>query len=120
MDQSQWPAVKARFAEAVAGKTRAEWEAVFAGTDACVSPILSLGEATHHPHNVARDAFVEVDGVVQPAPAPRFSATPGAIRWGAPVAGAHTEEVLREWGVAAETVAALAPSPSPALAQAGG
>ena len=114
MDMASWPATKARFAQVIAGKTREEWEAVFAGTDACVSPILSLSEATRHPHNLAREAFVEVDGVVQPAPAPRFSSTPGAIRWGAPVAGEHTGEVLREWGVAAETLAALEPAPSAA------
>jgi alpha-methylacyl-CoA racemase len=111
MDASQWPATKARFAEVIAGRTRAEWEAVFEGSDACVAPVLGLGEAAAHPHNVARQAFVEVDGVVQPGPAPRFSRTPGAVRSGTPAVGAHTAEVLREWGVAAERIAALAPLP---------
>ncbi len=113
MDMSQWPATKARFAEVIATRTREEWEAAFAGADACVAPILSLGEAPAHPHNVAREAFIELDGVVQPAPAPRFSKTPGAVRWGVPLPGAHTDEVLRDWGVATQTLGALSPAPEP-------
>lgn len=75
-DTSGWPALRARFTAVIATKTRDEWAAVFADTDACVAPVLTFGEATEHPHAVARGGFVEVDGVVQPAPAPRFSRTP--------------------------------------------
>ena len=76
MDRTTWPAMKERFAAIFATKTRAEWEAVFAGTDACAAPVLSATEAPDHPHNRARGTFTEVAGVVQPAPAPRFLSTP--------------------------------------------
>ena len=72
---------------------------VFAGTDACVAPVLSMTEAPQHPHNVARETFVEVDGVVHPAPAPRFSRTPSAIASPPAAAGSHTVEALTDWGV---------------------
>jgi alpha-methylacyl-CoA racemase len=72
---------------------------VFAGTDACVAPVLSMTEAPHHPHNRARETFVEVDGVVHPAPAPRFSRTPSAIAGPPAAAGSHTVEALTDWGV---------------------
>ncbi len=68
------------------------------GTDVCFAPVLSLEEAPSHPHNAARKTFVEVAGVTQPAPAPRFSATPGAIQGPPPAIGAHTDEVLADWG----------------------
>ncbi|MFF5208196.1 CaiB/BaiF CoA transferase family protein [Streptosporangium sp. NPDC000396] len=71
-DRSQWPALRERLAEAFRSRTRAEWEAVFEGSDACVSPVLEMSEAADHPHNKARGTFVEVDGVRQPAPAPRL------------------------------------------------
>jgi alpha-methylacyl-CoA racemase len=97
-DQDRWPQLRARLAAVFATRDRAEWAALFAGTDACVSPVLSLEEATRHEHAIARDAFVPVDGLLQPAPAPRFSRTPGAVRSGAPARGADTREVLREAG----------------------
>ena len=75
-DPANWKKLKARFAEVFRGKTRDEWASLFEPSDACVAPVLSLMEAPLHPHNVARKTFVEVDGVIQPAPAPRFSATP--------------------------------------------
>nr|PZN36337.1 MAG: carnitine dehydratase [Actinomycetota bacterium] len=75
-DRSGWPALRARFAEVFASRTRAEWEEAFSGSDACVAPVLDMAEAPSHPHNAARGTFVEVEGVVQPAPAPRFSGTP--------------------------------------------
>ena len=78
-DPSTWPALRQRIADAFATRTRDEWTEVFAGSDACVAPVLGLGEATRHPHLVARGTFVEHGGVVQPAPAPRFSGTPGAL-----------------------------------------
>ena len=76
-DPSAWPALRQRIADAFATRTRDEWTAVFAGSDACVAPVLGLGDATRHPHLAARGTFVEHDGVVQPAPAPRFSRTHG-------------------------------------------
>jgi alpha-methylacyl-CoA racemase len=76
LNPATWPALTARLAAIFRTKTRAEWCALMEGTDICFAPVLSLGEAPHHPHNVARGAFVEVGGMVQPAPAPRYSATP--------------------------------------------
>jgi alpha-methylacyl-CoA racemase len=107
-DKAQWPHLKERLAGVIATKTRDEWAAIFDGSDACVAPILSLGEAPSHPHNVARSTFVEQDGLVQPAPAPRFSRTAGGIQRPPAHAGQHTDEVLDEWGVAdADRVAVL-------------
>ncbi|GAA3102642.1 CoA transferase [Nonomuraea salmonea] len=74
-DPAQWPALRARLAGVFRTRTRAEWEEIFDGSDACVSPVLSMGEAATHPHNVARGSFVEVGGVTQPAPAPRLLGT---------------------------------------------
>lgn len=95
-DRAAWPAFTARFAAIFATRSRAEWMEAFEGTDACVTPVLTMAEARHHPHNVARGVFRTVDGVAQPAPAPRFSHTPGDIRWASPRLGAHTDEVLGE------------------------
>jgi alpha-methylacyl-CoA racemase len=106
-DRASWPAQKERIAAVVATRTRDEWAAVFDGTDACVAPVLSLTEAPDHPHNLAREAFVEVDGRPQPAPAPRFSRTPGTVRGGAPQHGADTDAILTELGLDADAVAAL-------------
>ena len=77
-DQSKWPDLKARLGALIATKTRDEWCAIMDGTDICFAPVLSLAEAPRHAHNVARGTFVEVDGMVMPSPAPRFSATPAA------------------------------------------
>jgi alpha-methylacyl-CoA racemase len=99
-DRSMWPVLKERLAAVIAGRTRDEWAAIFDGTDACVAPVLSLGEATTHPHTVARRTFVEESGVVQPAPAPRFSRTEPTIQRPPAHPGQHTDEVLDEWGVA--------------------
>jgi alpha-methylacyl-CoA racemase len=106
-DRSGWPELRHRFAEAIAAKTRDEWEAIFAGSDACVAPVLALGEVASHPHNAARGTFVTRDGVLQPAPAPRFSRT--APEMGAPPhpAGADTETVLADAGFSAAETAAL-------------
>jgi len=76
LDPSGWPVLRERFATVFAGRTRDQWSEVFEGTDACVAPVLSPWEAHLHPHNVVRQVFVEVEGVQQPAPAPRFSRTP--------------------------------------------
>lgn len=79
-DRAGWPRMRAAFAARIATKTRDEWDAVFAGTDACVAPVLSLAEAPAHPHNAARGAFGETGGALQPAAAPRFSHTPAVAR----------------------------------------
>ncbi len=107
-DRSMWPILKERLAEVIRTRTRDEWAAVFDGTDACVAPVLSLGEAPRHPHTVARRTFVEESGVVQPAPAPRFSRTEPVIQRPPSHPGQHTDEVLVEWGAAdAERIASL-------------
>jgi alpha-methylacyl-CoA racemase len=107
MDRAQWPAMKVRFAEVFKTKTRDEWAAVFDGTDACAAPVLSPWEAHEHPHNAARGTFVEVDGVVQPGPAPRFSRTPSAVSRPPSPPGADTVTGLAEWGMDEGTIAAL-------------
>ncbi len=99
-DQPQWETLKHRVAEIFLSKTRAEWLDIFLGTDACVTPVLSLGEAPTHPHNRQRATFVDVGGVVEPAPAPRFSRTPPVVPSPAPEPGAHATESLRHWGLA--------------------
>jgi len=96
-DRAQWPRMKERMREVFRQKTRDEWCEIMEGTDVCFAPVLSLAEAPHHPHNVHRQTFVEREGVVQPAPAPRFSRTPGDIQRPPAHAGQHTDEVLREW-----------------------
>jgi alpha-methylacyl-CoA racemase len=98
MDRQQWPAMRAAFERTFRQKTRAEWEQTFAGSDACVAPVLSPAEAPEHPHNRARQTFQEVAGALHPAPAPRFSRTPSAIQGPPPLPGAHTERVLADWG----------------------
>ncbi len=107
MDRARWPEMKDRFARIFATRTRDEWETVFAGTDACVTPVLGVAEAPVHPHNAARGTFVEVGGVVQPGPAPRFSRTPSAVRRPPPHPGQWADEALADWGVPAEEVTAL-------------
>ena len=106
-DRSQWPTLKTQFAEIVKTKTRDEWMAIFEGTDACVAPVLSIPEALEHPHNVQRQTFVEVAGIPQPAPAPRFDRTPAAISAPPPHAGQHTDEILDEAGFDADRIAKL-------------
>jgi alpha-methylacyl-CoA racemase len=106
-DKTNWPAMKERVAAVVATKTRDEWDAVFDGTDACAAPVLSPWEAHLHPHNQARSTFVEVDGVVQPAPAPRFSRTPSSISRPPSVPGGDTVSELLEWGIEEGSIAKL-------------
>jgi alpha-methylacyl-CoA racemase len=106
-DLSNWPLQREKLAAILVTRTRDEWCALLEGTDACVSPVLDLDEAPQHPHNHARGTFVEVDDVLQPAPAPRLSRTPGEIRSAPPLAGQDTEVVLREWGFTQEEVESL-------------
>ncbi|KAA9160500.1 CoA transferase [Amycolatopsis acidicola] len=98
-DPRTWPLLRDRIAKAFAARTRAEWTSVFEGTDACVAPVLGFTEAPNHPHNVARGTFIEVDGVTQPAPAPRFSRTPATVRRGPVAPGTDTRDALTDWGV---------------------
>lgn len=105
-DQAGWPEVRARFTEVIAGRTRDEWVAIFEGRDACVAPVLTMGEAPEHPHAVARAAFVDVDGVAQPAAAPRFSRTPASDPQSARV-GTDPRVALRGWGIDADEVETL-------------
>ncbi|AXX32985.1 CoA transferase [Actinosynnema pretiosum subsp. pretiosum] len=106
-DPATWPELRARIAEAVRGRTRDEWAALAQGRDACLAPVLDPDEAPAHPHNAARATFVEVDGVPQPAPAPRFDRTPTAAPGSVPAVGEHTDEVLAELGLAPDRVTAL-------------
>ena len=107
MSRVEWPAMKERFAAVFKTKTRDEWTVLFDGTDACVAPVLSAWEAHTHPHNVARSTFIEVDGAVQPGPAPRFSRTPSAVSKPPSPPGADTVSGLVEWGVPEDAVAKL-------------
>ena len=106
-DKASWPRLRKLFAGIFATRTRDEWAEIFAGCDACVTPVLSFTEAPHHPHSVARSTFVEAFGVTQPAPAPRFSRTPGTIAGAPPAPGAQSAEVLLTWGFPQSTVDAL-------------
>ncbi|WP_077003015.1 CaiB/BaiF CoA-transferase family protein [Variovorax sp. KK3] len=106
-DRTGWPAMRERFAAVFRTRTRDEWVAQAAGTESCIAPVLSLTEAPTHPHLQARGTFVEVDGIVQPAPAPRFSRTQGAIQRPPAEAGQHTDEVLRDWGFEAREIELL-------------
>ena len=106
-DQSRFPEMRATFARIFATKTREGWVEVFDGSDACVSPILSMWEAPDHPHLRARETFVEIDGIVQPAPSPRFSRTPGEIQGPPVAAGADTDRVLMGVGFEADEIAVL-------------
>jgi len=106
-DKNAWPALKERVAAVFRSKTRDEWCRIMEGSDICFAPVLSMQEAPKHPHNSQRGTFVEVDGVVQPAPAPRFSRTPSAIQCPPAQPGEHTEEALKDWGFSATDVEQL-------------
>ncbi len=106
-DRDGWPGLRERLTAVFRTRTRAEWEQVFSALDGCVAPVLTMGEAARHPHNRQRGTFVEVGGVTQPAPAPRFDRTPAALPTPPVSAGAHTDEVLARFGFAADEVAAL-------------
>lgn len=106
LDKSSWPAMKQRVAAIMKSKTRAEWCEIMEGSDVCFAPVLTMAEAAKHPHNVQRQTFVEVAGITQPAPAPRFSRTPPAIAGPPAWAGEHTDAVLATFGFSAEEIAA--------------
>jgi alpha-methylacyl-CoA racemase len=106
-DREHWPEHRRRIAEVLATRTRDEWADVFAGTDACLTPVLSLHEAPTHPHMAARGTFHSQDAVLQPAPAPRFSRTPGAVRSGPRLPGQDSRAALAAWGFAEDELAKL-------------
>lgn len=106
-DRALWPQMREAITAAVAQRTRDEWTALLEGTDACFAPVLSFEEAPRHPHAVARQAFVELDGINQPAPAPRFDRTPAQHPKPPPEIGEHTQEVLAEAGLSADEIQTL-------------
>jgi alpha-methylacyl-CoA racemase len=107
MDRSRWPELKVKIMEIFKSKTRDEWCEIMEGTDVCFAPVLSMKEAPTHPHNVHRSTFVENAGIVQPAPAPRFSRTPAEIQRPPANPGEHTSEALADWGFSNEDVQKL-------------
>lgn len=106
-DPNQWPALKEKVAGVIKSKTRAEWVELMEGTDVCFAPVLSMDEAAAHPHNQARGTFIEVNGVPQPGPAPRFSRTEAEVQSPPSHPGQHTDDVLAGAGFSAEEIAEL-------------
>jgi alpha-methylacyl-CoA racemase len=107
MSRDDWPRLQEKFTAIFKTKTRDEWDAIMLGTDICYAPILSFAEAVTHPHNAARNTFVDVGGIRQAAPAPRFSRTAPAVPPPAAAPGQHSDEVLQAAGIEAARVAAL-------------
>ena len=108
MNRDNWPLLKVRITAIFKTKTRSEWCAILEGTDVCFAPVLDMDEAPHHPHNKARKTFTEINGVIQPAPAPRFSRTPPEIQDSQGIPGADTLVTLSEWGISGEDIGHLA------------
>ena len=106
-DRKGWPALRKMFSERFREKTREEWCKVFDGSDACFAPVLTFSEARAHPHNQARKTFATSGKVAQPAPAPRFSRTPGEIRRAPPERGEGGAQALADWGFAAPEIQKL-------------
>lgn len=107
MDVSQWPMLKDKLTAVFVTKTRDEWCAIMEGTDVCFAPVLSLSEVAEHPHNKARGSFIEIDGVLQPGPAPKFSRTPSEVQYPPCAPGEHTDAALKDWGFDVQTIADL-------------
>ncbi len=107
MDRAGWAEMKSKIGDVIKGKTRSEWEELMEGTDVCFAPVLSMDEAYEHPHNKQRNTFIEIAGVMQPAPAPRFSRTPASVSSPPPHAGQHTEEVLAGLGLTKDEILML-------------
>tara|TARA_Y100001968_G_C19429774_1_gene756334 strand:+ start:445 stop:1386 length:942 start_codon:yes stop_codon:yes gene_type:complete len=107
MDRTKWEEMKSKIGDAIKEKTRSEWEELMEGTDVCFAPVLSMDEAYRHPHNKERSTFIEIAGVMQPAPAPRFSRTPASVSSPPPHAGQHTEEVLASLGLSNDEILEL-------------
>lgn len=106
-DKPNWGKLRDRFTEVFKNKTRDEWCEIMEGSDVCFAPVLAPSEVANHPHNKLRGTFVEVEGVVQPGPAPRFSRTKPKIQRPPAKPGEHTDEGLRDWGFSAADIAAL-------------
>ena len=106
-DPSKWPSQKQKMAELFRSRRRDEWCEILEGTDACFAPVLTMREAPRHRHNLARNTFLELDGVTQAAPAPRFSRTPGAVHGAAPASGEHSHALLHGAGFSEEEIAGL-------------
>jgi alpha-methylacyl-CoA racemase len=106
-DQSLWPEMKQKLADVMRQKTQAQWCEIMEGTDVCFAPVLNFMDAPKHPANVARNAYIEIDGVIQPAPAPRFSRTPSEVRHGAHNPGDDTDAVLAAMGFGEQERAGL-------------
>ncbi len=106
-DRDKWPENRAKLAEVFITKTRQEWVDLMEDSDVCFGAVLTMSEAMEHPHNVARESFIELDGYKQPAPAPRFMGTPTSVAMGATAPGQHTRETLVAWGFDAAEVARL-------------
>jgi alpha-methylacyl-CoA racemase len=111
-DATQWPAMKERLASVIKQKTQAQWCEIMEGTDVCFAPVLNFLDAPKHPANVARDTYIELDGIVQPAPAPRFSRTPSKVEHGSHGAGQDTDAVLSAMGFGEQELASLKASGS--------
>ncbi|OUV78931.1 MAG: carnitine dehydratase [Acidimicrobiaceae bacterium TMED130] len=107
MDRQSWDEMKSKIASAIKSKSREEWENLMEGTDVCFAPVLTIDEAYDHPHNLERNTFIEVAGVKQPAPAPRFSRTPASITSPPPHPGEHTEEILLDSGFTISEISSL-------------
>ena len=105
--ERQWPRLKQRLTEVFRARTRAEWEAILEHSDVCYAPVLTMSEAAQHPHNLARETFIQVGGDTQPAPAPRYSGTPTASPRPAPLPGAETQGILADLGMDDEAITAL-------------
>ena len=106
-DRGRWPEMRERLADVFRSKTREQWCEVMQGSDACFAPVLTLGEAPLHPHNRARDTFINIEGVIQPAPAPRFSRSRTTNPHAPPTIGANADQVLDDWGFDPQEIAAL-------------
>ena len=106
-DQSQWSAMKEKLTTVIKQKTQAQWSEIMEGTDVCFAPVLNFLDAPKHPANIARNTYIEVDGLVQPAPAPRFGRTPSEVRHGGHDAGQDTDAVLTEMGFGEQELASL-------------
>jgi alpha-methylacyl-CoA racemase len=107
-DRAGWPLLRQRFAERFASRTRDEWCTAFEGSDACFAPVLTFTESRHDAHRLARGGTIEIDGIAQPAPAPRFARTPGAARRPPPERGAGGHSALQDWGFAPAGIEELA------------
>jgi alpha-methylacyl-CoA racemase len=107
MDKTQWPTLKRKLAKVFKTKTQSQWNEIMEGTDVCYAPVLRMSEAAQHPHNVARNTFIEVAGVTQPAPAPRYSRSATDLPTAPAHAGQHTRAVLGDWGVDAVRIDTL-------------